>query len=184
MTHINLDISRASPKSQLLLQEIQSAFGATPNLFKAASNSPAALKILWQSFAELIPGSLDPKLIDQIAVAVANKNRCVYCVSAHTAAGLNVGLTASQLAASQLGQSDDLKTKVALTFTLKIVELRGAVSPRDIQDIRDAGFTDGDIMEIMIHIAMNQFTNYVAVAFDVPVDFPKIPLQSINSSKV
>ena len=42
--------------------------------------------------------------------------------------------------------------------------------------LRNAGFDDGAIVEIMAHVALNLFTNYINVALDVPVDFPKVAL--------
>jgi alkylhydroperoxidase family enzyme len=42
--------------------------------------------------------------------------------------------------------------------------------------LRKAGFDDEAIMEILAHVALNLFANYVNVAFDVPVDFPAVKL--------
>lgn len=44
--------------------------------------------------------------------------------------------------------------------------------------MRQAGFDDGEIVELLAHVALNLFTNYVNVAFDVPVDFPKVALRA------
>ena len=45
-----------------------------------------------------------------------------------------------------------------------------------MQALREVGFNDGQIVEILAHVALNLFTNYVNVAFAVPVDFPSVPL--------
>ena len=68
-----------------LLDSIHSAFGATPNMFRAVANSPAALKSMWLSFGALDAGVIAAKLGEQIAVAVADRNACDYCLAAHTA---------------------------------------------------------------------------------------------------
>jgi len=47
-----------------------------------------------------------------------------------------------------------------------------------VQRVREAGFGDEQIVEIMAHVALNLFTNYVNVAFAVPVDFPGVPLRA------
>ena len=44
----------------------------------------------------------------------------------------------------------------------------------DIEALRAAGFDDGQIVEIIAHVALNLFTNYVNIALDVPVDFPSV----------
>lgn len=178
MSYINIDTTTAPTTSQEMLGQIHAAFGATPNMFKAVSNSPAALKSMWGSFGALSAGTLGAKLGEQIAVAIANRNRCEYCLAAHTVLGKNAGVSSDDLASAQVGKSSDPKTQAALTFSLKIVEQRAAISQADVQVVRAAGFNDGDIVEIMAHVALNLFTNYINVAFDVPVDFPKVALKA------
>jgi alkylhydroperoxidase family enzyme len=58
-----------------------------------------------------------------------------------------------------------------------VVENRAQVSAADIDALRSAGFDDGAIVEILAHVALNLFTNYVNVAFNVPVDFPAVKLR-------
>jgi uncharacterized peroxidase-related enzyme len=178
MSYVNINTATAAPASQEMLKQIHAAFGATPNMFKVVSNSPAALKSMWGSFGALGTGTLGAKLGEQIAVAVANRNRCEYCLAAHTVLGQNAGVSGLDMSAAQVGKSADPKTQAALTFALKIVEQRAAISQADVEAIRAAGFNDGEIVEIMAHVALNLFTNYVNVAFNVPVDFPKVALKA------
>lgn len=58
------------------LGRVESAFGAVPAMFATVANSPAALASRWGSFGALGGGTLGAPLIDQIAVAVADANRC------------------------------------------------------------------------------------------------------------
>jgi len=159
------------------LAEIKGAFGGVPNMFKAVANSPAALASMWGSFGALGTGTLGAKLGEQIAVAVADRNACHYCLAAHTVLGQKAGATATEMAAAQTGQSSDPKTAAALRFALQVVEDRAQVSAADVEALRNAGFSDGEIVEILAHVALNLFTNYVNVAFDVPVDFPAVKLR-------
>ena len=69
----------APAASQPVLAQIQKAFGASPAMFRAVSNSPAALQALWGFFGALGGGTLPAKLAEQIAVAVADRNRCATC---------------------------------------------------------------------------------------------------------
>src|SRR5690606_29311671 len=118
-------------------------------------------------------GTLGAKLGEQIAVAIANRNRCEYCLSAHTALGKKAGASSTEMAAAQTGRSDDPRTAAALAFALNVVEQRAQITESDVTELRQAGFNDEQIVEIMAHIALNLFTNYVNVALNVPVDFPK-----------
>lgn len=177
MPRINTDTHLAPAASQPLLQQIQQAFGSTPNMFKAVANSPAALKSMWASFGALGQGTLGAQLGEQIAVAIANRNACEYCLAAHTALGRKAGASGEQMAAARIGQSSDPATAAALDFALKVVEQRAQIADGDVQALRAAGFDDEQVVEILAHVALNLFTNYVNVAFDVPVDFPKVALR-------
>lgn len=178
MSRISLiDSSNTTADRQALLTQIHGAFGATPNMFKAVANSPAALKSMWGAFGALGGGVIAPKLGEQIAVAVADRNACEYCLAAHTALGRKAGASAEEMSAAQAGTAADPKTAAALRFALQLVEARGQVSEADVQAIRAAGFNDEEIVEILAHVALNLFTNYVNVAFAVPVDFPGVKLR-------
>lgn len=177
MPRVNIVSQLAPAASQPLLGQIQQAFGATPNMFKAVANSPAALQSMWAAFGALGQGTLGAKLGEQIAVAIANRNRCEYCLAAHTVLGQNAGASAAEMAAAQVGQSSDPKTAAALAFALKVVEQRAQVSEADVANLQEVGFRDEQVVEILAHVALNLFTNYINVALDIPVDFPKVALK-------
>lgn len=82
------------------------------------------------------------------------------------------------MSAAQAGESADPATAAVLGFALKLVAQRGQVGDADVAALRAAGFGDGQIVEILAHVALNLFTNYVNVAFAVPVDFPAVKLRS------
>lgn len=161
-----------------LLQQIDGAFGVVPNMFRAVANSPAALRSMWGAFGALGQGRLGARLGEQIAVAIADRNDCAYCLAAHTVLGQKAGASAQEMAAAQAGESSDPKTAAALKFALAVVEKRAHVGEGEVAALRAAGFDDGEIVEIMAHVALNLFTNYVNVAFQVPVDFPGVKLRA------
>ena len=172
-----IDRHTATEPCKALLDPIHAAFGTTPNMFRAVANSPAALKSMWGSFGALGGGVLGAKLGEQIAVAVADRNACEYCLSAHTALGRKAGASAEEMSAAQGGESVDPKTAAALRFAVKLVNERGQVGDADVQALRAAGFGDEEVVEILAHVALNLFTNYVNVALAVPLDFPAVKLR-------
>ena len=93
------------------------------------------------------------------------------------AGAVYAGATGADMAAAQVGRSDDPRTAAALAFALKVVGQRAQVDDADFTNLRTAGFDDGQIVEIMAHVALNLFTNYINVALDVPVDFPRVALK-------
>ncbi|MGH6839773.1 MAG: carboxymuconolactone decarboxylase family protein [Methylocella sp.] len=175
MARVNLvDPATATGAAKPLLDEIKGAFGATPNMFRAVANSPAALKTMWAAFGALESGTIGAKLGEKIAVAVADRDACSYCLAAHTLLGKKAGASGQDMADAQAGHSEDPKAGAALAFALKLVENRGQMADADIEAIRAAGFDDGQIVEIIAHVALNLFTNYVNIALDVPLDFPTV----------
>jgi uncharacterized peroxidase-related enzyme len=172
-----VDPASASGAAKDVLDQIHTAFGTVPAMFRAVANSPATLASLWQSFGTFGGGSLGAALSEQLAVAVANRNSCEYCLAAHTALGRKAGLSREALEWAQSGKSDDPRTTALLDFALKLVEERGQVTPADVQGLRDLGWTDEQIVEVIGQVALNLFTNYVNIALDVPVDFPAVALR-------
>jgi uncharacterized peroxidase-related enzyme len=171
-----VDQRTAPAASVAAIEQIQTAFGVVPNMFRAVANSPAALQSMWGSFGALGGGSIPAQLGEKIAVAVADRNRCEYCLAAHTALGRKAGASAEEMAAAQAGLSNEPKTAAALAFALKVVQARGQLADADVDSLRQVGFSDEEIVEILAHVALNLFTNYVNVVFDVPVDFPGVKL--------
>ncbi|MCB1562955.1 MAG: carboxymuconolactone decarboxylase family protein [Alphaproteobacteria bacterium] len=179
MSHLPLvNPEQTSGSHKELFEQINGAFGVVPNMFKTIGNSEAALESMWTSFGALGKGKLGAQLGEQIAVLIADLNRCEYCLAAHTLLGQKAGVSEQDMAAAQAGRSSDPKTQAALDFAAKIVKDRAGISKADVEAVRAAGFSDEDIAEILAHVALNIFTNYTNVAFDVPVDFPKVGLRN------
>lgn len=172
-----IDRTTATGPSRALLDQVHGAFNAVPNMFRAVANSSAALASMWGSFGALGGGTLPAALTEQVAVAIADRNGCDYCLAAHTALGRKAGVSADALVDAQSGRSDDARTQAALRFALAVVDRRGAIEANEVQALRNAGFDDEAIVELLAHVALNLFTNYVNVAFDVPVDFPAVKLR-------
>jgi uncharacterized peroxidase-related enzyme len=160
-----------------LLEQIQASVGVTSNMFKLTAHSSAALKSLWGSFAALDQGVLDRRLAQKIAVAVAERNGCDYCLAVHMTMGRKAGATVDEMVAALAGNAADAKTASALRFALKLVNERGQVSDADVWTLLNLGFTDAEVVEIVAHVALNLFANYVNLAFAVPLEFAPAKLR-------
>ena len=101
-------------------------------------------------------------------------NGCDYCASAHTVMGKGAGVAEVELALNLKAESTDARTQAALTFAKKVVEARGRVSDADVATLREAGYDDGEIVEIVMHIGLNLFTNYFNHIVDTEIDFPVV----------
>lgn len=172
----------ASPSaSQPLLEAVKKQLGSAPNLFRIIGNSPAALEGYLGLSGGLGKGSLDLKTRQRVAVLVAELNGCEYCLSAHTYLGKNLAkLDDAELDKNRDGGSDDAKARAALQFAEKLVRARGHVAAADVEAVKAAGFADAEVVEIILHVALNTLTNYVNTALATEVDFPKVTLRSAH----
>ena len=169
---INPDTAKGRTKE--LLDAVKEKMGRVPNITRLMANSPAALQGYLSFSGALADGALEPQLRERIAIAVANANACEYCLSAHTAVGKMVGLSTEELEEAQHGRSIDERAAAALRFATKLVRERGWVSDEDVEALRQAGFGDGDIAEIVALVALNIFTNYFNHVAETEIDFPKV----------
>ena len=156
-----------------LFAEIQATFGLVPNLFRVLANAPAALEGLTSLAAALAGGSLDEKTREQLALTIAESNLCDYCLSAHTAVAVRIGLKQSEIDAAIHASAADARTDGILKLARNIVVQRGEISDSDFQRARTAGLTDGEIIETVAHVALNIFRNYVSHAARIAIDFPQ-----------
>ncbi|MEE8272683.1 MAG: carboxymuconolactone decarboxylase family protein [Alphaproteobacteria bacterium] len=170
-----LDPAAAEGKAKTLLDGVQKALGVAPNLMRTLAHSPAALDAYLSFGKALGAGRLGRKLGEQIALAVAGVNGCDYCASAHTLMAKGAGVAEDELARNLGGWSSDPKVAAALAFAVQVTATRGFVSDDDIRQIRDAGYGDGEIAEIVGAVALNTFSNYFNHIAETEVDFPFVP---------
>lgn len=167
----------ANGKARELLDAVQAKLKITPNMTRVMANSPAVLGGYLALSGALAGGALDACLREQIALEVGEQNVCQYCVSAHTAIGKMTGLSDAEIEAARNANSVLPKNRAALIFAQEVVAKMGRVTDADFQTVRAAGFSDGEIAEIIAHVALNIFTNYFNTAAQVEVDFPKVALR-------
>ncbi|MBI2509238.1 MAG: peroxidase-related enzyme [Betaproteobacteria bacterium] len=178
MSRINLiTTENANAEQKALLDAIQSQLGMVPNFLKVFANSPAALRAFLGLHGIAGEGSLDARTRERIALALAQQNACQYCVSAHTAIGRKAGLGAAEIEANRAGTSSDAKAAAAVTFAKALAEHNGEVTTAEILAVRNAGYSDAEIVEIITHVGMNVLTNILGKASRVEIDFPKVELR-------
>ena len=151
-----------------------------PNFLKVFANSPAALQAFIGLHSIANEGDLEGKTKERIALGLAEQNACQYCVSAHTAIGKKAGLSSDEILANRSGTSQDAKAAVAVKFARSLAQNNGEVSTAELLEIRNAGYSDAEIVEIITHVGMNLLTNILGKASRVEIDFPKVDLQKAS----
>ncbi|MDV4143706.1 MULTISPECIES: carboxymuconolactone decarboxylase family protein [Shimia] len=168
-------ITAAPEASQPLLQAVETQLGSVPNLFRLASVSPAALEGYLGLSGALGKGRLPAATRERVALAVAQENGCNYCLSAHTYLGKNLAkLDDAEIAANRLGRSNDAKADAAVRFAVSVLNARGRIADEDLKAVRAAGYDDGQVIEIVQHVALNIWTNYLNELAQTEIDFPAV----------
>jgi len=168
-------IEAAPAASRPLLEAVKQQLGIAPNLFRLVSNSPAALEGYLSLSGALAKGVLPAPTRERIALAVAEINGCSYCLSAHTYLGKNLAkLDDAEITANRNGSSNDAKAEAAVKFALKVARERGHVSEADLRAVRSAGYNDAQVIEMVLHVALNTWTNYINEVAKTDIDFPVV----------
>jgi uncharacterized peroxidase-related enzyme len=168
-------IEAAPAESRPLLEAVNKQIGRVPNLFRLVGVSPASLEAYLGMNGALGKGTLDVRTRERIALAVAEINDCGYCLSAHSYFGKNLAkLSDDEILANRNGGSADVKADAAVRFAAQLANARGQVGDDAVQAVRQAGYTDAQIIEIIAHVAINTFTNYVNESLKTEIDFPVV----------
>jgi uncharacterized peroxidase-related enzyme len=172
---IPASIEEAPEASQGMLHAVKKQLGVAPNLFRMVATSPAALEGYLGLSSALGKGTIPAALGERIALAVAEVNGCSYCLSAHTYLGKNLAkLDDAEMTANRSGSSNDPKSAAAVHFAATVAKSRGHVTDGDLSAVREAGYTDKQIVEIVQHVALNTWTNYINEVAKTDIDFPVV----------
>jgi uncharacterized peroxidase-related enzyme len=164
----------ASAEAKIALDRVQASFGGTPNLMKMLATSPDLLNGVVALNQAVTSGDLAPALVEQIALLASGINQCEYCVAVHVHVGQQMGLSRSELLANLQGEASDPTSQAVLNFTKAVVRDRGQVDPAMVQDLRDRGFTDKAILEIVGVIGLYTLLNYAKHLTQPILDFPMV----------
>lgn len=168
-------VEAAPAASQPMLEAVRKQLGVVPNLFRLVATSPAALEGYLGLSAALGKGALPAPTRERIALAVAEINGCDYCLSAHTYLGKNLAkLDDGEIAANRSGASSDPKADAAVRFAAKVARERGHVGEEALRAVKLAGYSDAQVIEMVLHVALNIWTNYINEVAKTDIDFPVV----------
>jgi len=173
----------AQGRAKELLDAVKQAFGIVPNATRVMANSPAVLDGFLTFSTAMGNTSIGPKLHNQVKLVTSETNACDYCTSILSAVAPKAGLSAADILAGRTGESADQRTKAALAFAHDVLENRGKVSNQRLAAVRDAGFSDAEIVEIVASVVLGCFTNYLNNVAQTELDIPKAqPVEAGSTS--
>jgi len=161
-------------ESKPTLDAFTKNIGFTPNMMTTFAQSPIAFNA-WANLLGSLSKALDVKTRDSIGLAVSEANGCNYCLTVHSFTAEHMAkLPADEIILARKGRASDPKRNAAVQFARAVLSTSGRVSDADLQSVRDAGYTEANVMEIVALVAMYSLTNFINNVFDPEKDFPAV----------
>ena len=164
----------ASPANQAIFDNLRKGLGMVPNLYATFAHSEHALG----NYLTLQNGksSLTAKEREVINLVVSQVNECAYCLAAHTVLGGMVGFTPEQIIAIRKGGAAfDGRLDALAQLVKSAAENRGRAEPALVEAFFAAGYSEGNLVDVVMVIGDKIITNYLHALTQVPVDFPAAP---------
>lgn len=151
----------ADAQGREILEQVQGKYGFVPNLIGNMVHAPATAKA-YLALGDLIgQTSFDATEQQVILLAVSRYNECDYCVGAHSAISAMQKVPADVVESIRNDQPiADEKLEVLRVLTTKVVDQRGWLSDEDIGEFTAAGYSQAQILEVVLGVAMKTISNY------------------------
>jgi uncharacterized peroxidase-related enzyme len=174
MPRITLPTAEQLPaESKPTLDAFTRNIGFTPNMLATFAVSPVAFNA-WAAFRGALNKALDLKTRDSIGLAVSEANGCNYCLAVHSHGAKHAKMSEEDIVLARQGRASDPKRDAAVQFARKIIETRGNVGDADVKAVRDAGYTDANIVEMIALVTVYTLTNFLNNVVDPERDFPAV----------
>lgn len=165
----------ATGKTKEIFDDLTSKMGKVINIFQGMGNSAAALNAYLSMSGALKAGDLSPEDREVIYLAVSELNGCHYCVSAHTVIAGKSGMSEDQIVAARKWEPTESKHQALLQFIKRVIETKGFVKDAELEAVKAAGYSDGQIAESIAYIGLATYSNLFNHVYDTELDFPAAP---------
>lgn len=174
MTNFPVNTIESAPEpSKPAMQQLQSAFGMIPNLIGAISTSPVLINSLVGLFGNVHGGSFTEAQVQVVLLTDAVTNASPWAVAFHSALALKEGIDAADVQAIRNGRLPKDRKFAALSALAKaLIEKRGHLDDRDVEQFLAAGFRKDHVLEVIAAVAASTITNYAGSITKPPVDGP------------
>jgi len=161
------------PANQAIFDNLQKALGFVPNLYAtiAYSDNGLARFLAYQNAKT----SLSNKEKEAVNLVVSQVNGCIYCQSAHLVLGKMNGLTDEQLLDIRKEKSADAKLNALVRLAGDITRNRGNASPSNVNEFFSQGYTNENLVDLILQVSDKTAMNYLHNLTKIPVDFPLAP---------
>ena len=162
---------QVSPENQAIFDNLKKMLSFVPNLYATFAHSATALGTYLA--LQNAKSSLNAKQREVVNLVVSQVNACEYCLAAHTAVGKMVGFTDAQILEIRSGHASfDPKLDALARFVREVAEKRGHVAAASTEAFLEAGWTEGNLVDVTIVVGDKIISNYLHSVTKIPVDFP------------
>lgn len=159
-----------TPVNQEIFDNLQKALGFVPNLYATIAYSSNGLtRFLAYQNAKT---SLSNKEKEAVNLIVSQVNGCVYCQSAHLVLGKMNGFSDEQLLEIRKAKSSNVKLNALVQLAADITQNRGNANESLVNEFFAAGYTNENLVDLILQISDKTAMNYLHNLTKVPVDFP------------
>lgn len=163
-----------SEGNQALFDALKGKLGFVPNLFATLALSENALGTYLA--LQSAKTSISLKAREVVNLVVSEVNACQYCLAAHTALAKMNGFTDNQILDIRAGAAPfDAKLDALAALTRSIAINRGHADPALVDAFFAAGWTQENLVDVIVTIGDKMVTNYLHGVTGVAIDFPAAP---------
>ncbi|SFA98088.1 carboxymuconolactone decarboxylase family protein [Algoriphagus aquimarinus] len=163
-----------SESNQAIFDQLKKQMGMVPNLYAYYAKNETALPDYLALQGR--KSTLKAKEREVINLVTSQINGCRYCQSAHTVLGKMNGFTEEQVLEIRSGvASFDSKIDALAKFTAIVVEQRGQASNDAKADFFNAGYTEANLIDVVMVIGDKIISNYIHNLAGFAIDFPVAP---------
>jgi AhpD family alkylhydroperoxidase len=167
--HIHDELT-APDASAGLLKSISTAGGVVSKFIGVLAGAPAALRAYTRMRSELRSGALPRQTRERIALAVAEYRDDAYSVAQHARTARAAGLGLDEVSLARSFDSADEREAALLHFLKATLDGEGKPAHHLLEEAREIGWTDEQVLEAVTHLALNEFQSLIANAAALPHD--------------
>ena len=153
-----------------ILRGVQSAGGAVSKFIGVLAGSPAALRAFTRMRHELREGKLPRATSERIGLAVAERRHDPYSIAQHAKTARAAGLGLDEISRARSFTSADEREAALLAFLDAVLATDGRPSTHLVEEAREEGWTDEQMLEAVAHLALNEFQSLISNAASLPQD--------------
>ncbi|PPD50948.1 MAG: carboxymuconolactone decarboxylase family protein [Methylobacter sp.] len=164
-------LDTAPEASKPLLSKAKQDFGFIPNLLAGMAESPALLEGYRSLAASFDKTRLSEAERQIILLTTSRVNGCRYCMAAHTVIAKSGGVPDDVVTAlrNQTPLADP-KLEALRQFAEVVVERRGWLEETDLQNFYMAGYTQENVLDVILGVGLKMLSNYTNHIAQTPLD--------------